>query len=83
MEEKSFVEQLRDLDIIVQSDGVDHPTLGGLLVFGLWSQRFFPSLMITFVRYHGTEPGVKGPRGERFLDNGLGLLAGKPPDDQQ
>lgn len=67
--EKSFVEQMRDLDIVVRSNGADHPTLGGLLVFGLWPQQHFPSLMITFVRYHGTEPGVKGPRGERFLDN--------------
>lgn len=69
MEEKSLVEQLRDLDVIARLDGADRPTLGGLLVFGLWPQQHFPSLVITFVRYQGTEPGVRGPRGERFLDN--------------
>ncbi len=67
--EKSFAERLRALDIAVRSNGTYRPTLAGLLVFGLWPQRYFPSLTITFVRYHGTEPGVKGPRGERFLDN--------------
>ncbi len=69
LEEKSFAERLCALDIAVRANGVDHPTLAGLLVFGLWPQRYFPSLTITFVRYYGTEPGVKGPRGERFLDN--------------
>ena len=67
--EKSFTEQLRELNIVIRTNGTDHPTLAGLLVFGLWPQQYFPSLMITFVRYPGTEPGVKGPRGERFLDN--------------
>jgi ATP-dependent DNA helicase RecG len=69
MEDKSLIEQLRELDIVVRSDEADHPTLGGLLVFGRWPQQYFPSLTITFVRYQGTEPGVKSPRGERFLDN--------------
>jgi len=69
LEEKSFSERLCALDIAVRANGVDHPTLAGLLVFGLWPQKHFPSLMITFVRYPGAEPGVKGPRGERFLDN--------------
>jgi len=69
LEEKSFAERLCALDIAVRANGVDHPTLAGLLVFGLWPQKHFPSLMITFVRYPGAEPGVKGPRGERFLDN--------------
>lgn len=67
--EKSLVEQLRELNIVMKANGVDRPTLAGMLVFGLWPQKFFPSLMITFVRYHGAKPGVKGPRGERFLDN--------------
>ncbi|MEA3344888.1 MAG: ATP-binding protein [Chloroflexota bacterium] len=67
--EKSFAERLCALNIAVQANEAIHPTLAGLLVFGLWTQRYFPSLTITFVRYRGTEPGVKGPRGERFLDN--------------
>jgi len=67
--EKSFAERLCALNIAVQANEAIHPTLAGLLVFGLWPQRYFPSLTITFVRYYGAEPGVKGPRGERFLDN--------------
>ncbi|MFO7917286.1 MAG: ATP-binding protein [Anaerolineae bacterium] len=69
LDEKSFAEQLCALNIAVRSNSAHHPSLAGLLVFGLWPQQHFPSLTITFVRYRGTEPGVKGPRGERFLDN--------------
>ncbi|MBS1249054.1 MAG: hypothetical protein MAG431_00627 [Chloroflexi bacterium] len=69
LEGKPFSEQLCELNIVVKSDGVYYPTLAGMLVYGLWPQKFFPSLMITFVRYPGVEPGGKGPRGERFLDN--------------
>ena len=46
-----------------------HPTLAGLLVFGKWPQKFYPSLMISFVRYFGTDASLQGTRGERFLDN--------------
>ncbi len=69
LDEKSFPEQLCALGITVRTNEAIHPTLAGLLVFGLWPQRHFPALTITFVRHYGTEPGVKGPRGERFLDN--------------
>lgn len=69
LEEKTYPERLCALEIAVQDNETIHPTLAGLLVFGLWPQRYFPSLTITFVRYYGTEPGVKSPRGERFLDN--------------
>jgi ATP-dependent DNA helicase RecG len=67
--EKPFAERLCALDIAIRVNELVHPTLAGLLVFGLWPQRYFPSMTITFVRYYGAEPGVKGPRGERFLDN--------------
>jgi ATP-dependent DNA helicase RecG len=67
--EKPYPEQLCALDLAVRLNGDLHPTLAGLLVFGVWPQKYFPSLMITFVHYPGTEPGIKGPRGERFLDN--------------
>ena len=69
LDEKSFAERLCALDIAIRVNELVHPTLAGLLVFGLWPQRYFPALTITFVRYYGAEPGVKGPRGERFLDN--------------
>jgi ATP-dependent DNA helicase RecG len=69
LDEKSFHEQLLALSLVVQTQEDLRPTLAGLLVFGVWPQQHFPSLMITFVHYPGTEPGTKGPRRERFLDN--------------
>ncbi len=50
-------------------DGVPHPTLAGLLVFGKYPQSFEPQLTITFLQYFGTTEMEKTPRGERFLDN--------------
>jgi ATP-dependent DNA helicase RecG len=69
MDEKALSDQLCALDLATQTNGEVRPTLAGLLMFGIWPQKRFPSLMVTFVRYPGTEPGAKGPRGERFLDN--------------
>ena len=69
LDEKPFSEQLCALNIAVQTREASYPTLAGLLVFGLWPQRYFPSLTITFVRYYGADSSTKGPRGERFLDN--------------
>lgn len=69
LEEKSFHEQLQALSLVIQTEEGLRPTLAGLLVFGVWPQKHFPSLTVTFVHYPGTEPGTKGPRGERFLDN--------------
>lgn len=68
-EGKDLLQRLATLRLAVRVNGVPHPTLAGLLMFGIWPQRYFPALVITFVRYYGTEAGVKGPRGERFLDN--------------
>lgn len=78
MSEKTSVEQLCELGILAQEDGERHPTLAGLLCFGKWSQKLFPSLVVTFVRYAGRTSDDKGPRGERFLDNAKfeGNLAG-------
>jgi len=69
LEEKGQDEQLAALGLAAQVNGAFRPTLAGLLMFGIWPQRYFPSLVITFVRYYGTDPAEKGPRGERFLDN--------------
>lgn len=69
LDEKSFSEQLQALNLAVRSNGDLHPTLAGLLTFGIWPQQQFPSLIITFVHYPGSKLGTKGPRGERFLDN--------------
>ena len=69
LDEKDWVEKLIALNLAVRVNDSVHPTLAGLLMFGIWPQRYFPSLTITFVRYYGTEAGVKGPRGERFMDS--------------
>lgn len=69
LDETTQDEQLKSLGLADRVNGAFRPTLAGLLMLGTWPQRYFPSLVITFVRYHGTDPSEKGPRGERFLDN--------------
>jgi len=61
--------QLLALNIAAEVDGVPRPTLAGLLVFGKYPQQFFPQLVVTFLRYAGTDETTPGPMGERFLDN--------------
>jgi len=68
MSKKSLPDQLCEIGIAAQIEGVVRPTLAGLLCFGTWPQKFFPALVVTFVRYPGSTPDEKGTRGERFLD---------------
>lgn len=46
-----------------------HPTVTGLLMFGVYPQGFFPGLCITAVSVAGTEIGTVGESGARFIDN--------------
>jgi len=69
MDEKDLVERLLALEILGRDGDLLHPTLAGLLAFGTWPQKYYPSLMITLVRYISTDRSQKGPRGERFMDN--------------
>lgn len=69
LEEKDLPGQLLALDILGKDGEHLHPTLAGLLAFGTWPQKYYPSLTITFVRYFSTDRSQKGPRGERFMDN--------------
>lgn len=55
--------------IVREVNGVFHPTLSGLLMFGKHPQLFEPQLVITFLQFYGTTETEKTPRGERFLDN--------------
>ena len=45
------------------------PTMAAIQLFGLFPQAYFPQMCITAVSVPGTEVGVLGPEGERFLDN--------------
>ena len=45
------------------------PTMAAVQLFGLFPQAYFPQMCITAVSVPGTEVGVLGPEGERFLDN--------------
>jgi len=60
---------LKKLRIVQGIDGVLHPTLAGLLIFGTYPQEFEPQLVITFLHYFGTTETEKTPSGARFLDN--------------
>lgn len=46
-----------------------HPTVTGLLMFGVYPQGFFPGLCITAVSVAGMEIGPIGESGARFIDN--------------
>ena len=46
-----------------------HPTVTGLLMFGVYPQGFFPGLCITAVSVAGMEIGTVGESGTRFIDN--------------
>jgi len=61
-------ELLRMIGVLVEHEGRDVLTLGGLLALGTAPQRFFPELSLTFVAYPTSRIGEAGPRGERFLD---------------
>ncbi len=59
-------------DEILELMGVrfrQQPTLAGLMVFSKYPQAYFPQLCITAVVLPGTEVGITGEDGERFIDN--------------
>lgn len=63
-------EMLLQLDILVETEpGVTHPTLAGLLCFGIHPQRYFPQLFVSVVALPGLRMGETDPEGSRFLDN--------------
>jgi ATP-dependent DNA helicase RecG len=64
-----FEQALAQLHVVREVDGVLHPTLAGLLMFGKYPQEFEIQLVITFLQYFGATETEATPRGERFLDN--------------
>ena len=68
---RPHLSQLKTVEICelmgITRDGV--PTMAAVQLFGLFPQAYFPQMCITAVSVPGTEVGVLGPEGERFLDN--------------
>lgn len=63
-------EALLTIGALRQSDeGPPAPTIAGLLALGVFPQRFFPALGVTFVVYPTEAVGEPGPGSERFLDS--------------
>lgn len=61
---------LRKLGVIARDEqGVDRPTLAGLVALGSYPQEFFPSLTITFASYPTWVKGETTADGRRFLDS--------------
>lgn len=66
---RPFEDILTQLGVVARVGGTVRPTLAGLLVFGIYPQRFEPQLVVTYLQFYGTTETEKTPRGERFLDN--------------
>jgi ATP-dependent DNA helicase RecG len=64
-----FEQILKQLRIVTEANGVLHPTLTGLLMFGVYPQRFEQQMVVVFLQYYGTTTMEEAPSGERFLDN--------------
>lgn len=70
-ERHNLAENVSDEEILelmgVVKKGI--PTLAGVLTFSKYPQAYFPQLCITAVSLPGTELGIVGNDGERFIDN--------------
>lgn len=70
-ERRNLSDNVSDEEILelmgVTSDGI--PTLAGLMTFSKYPQTYFPQLCITAISLPGTEMGIVGDDGERFMDN--------------
>lgn len=71
MERKNLSENVSQEDILelmgITADGI--LTLAGVMTFSIYPQTYFPQLCITAVALPGTEMGIAGNDGERFIDN--------------
>ena len=70
-ERKNLADNVSDDEILelmgVTVDGT--PSVAGIMTFSIYPQAYFPQLCITAVVVPGTEIGVLGEDGERFIDN--------------
>ena len=71
MERQNLSTNVSDKDILellgVTFNGI--PTIAGLMTFSKYPQAYFPQLCITAIALPGTEMGIVGDDGERFIDN--------------
>lgn len=70
-ERKNLSENVSDHEIL-ELMGVTvggEMTLAGLMTFSRYPQTYFPQLCITAICLPGTEMGITGDDGERFIDN--------------
>jgi ATP-dependent DNA helicase RecG len=64
-----FEQILKQLRIVIETDGILRPTLAGLLMFGSYPQRFEQQMVVVFLQFYGTTTTEEAPSGERFQDN--------------
>lgn len=70
-ERKNLANNVSD-DEILELMGVTverTPTVAGVMTFSIYPQAYFPQFCITAVVVPGTEIGILGEDGERFIDN--------------
>lgn len=65
----NFEKSLKLCGITDQNDNCVYPTLAGMMIFAEYPQTFYPQLFVACTVIPGTELGVTGPLGERFIDN--------------
>lgn len=70
-ERKNLANHVSDDEILelmgITANGI--PTVAGIMTFSIYPQAYFPQLCITAVVVPGTEIGMLGEDGERFIDN--------------
>lgn len=68
---KSDEDILLDLHVVRrdESDGILRPTLAGLMALGVFPQKFFPRLNVSFTAYAGTTKADYASDGRRYLDS--------------
>ena len=65
---RDILKALRVLD--EDERGILRPTLAGLLTLGIYPQKYFPRLTVSFAAYPGTTKATLAETGQRFLDSG-------------
>ena len=62
-------EVLLDLHVLKKVDGVIKPTLAGIMAMGVFPQKYFPRLNVTFTAYAGTTKTDRVDDTRRYLDS--------------